>query len=92
MGFQEGFDFRVDRRLQHSPRSFLDDGIQRAARFELLPKRKHFRIHRLIHWNVWSICRSLLHGVSLCPRRAAEVAMYLSRIRRFLCSLQEHNN
>jgi hypothetical protein len=69
----------------------MDDVIEWTAIVELLPKGEHFGIERFIHWNVVSDCRSLVHGVSLCPHRAAEVVKYLSRIRRFSSTFQEHN-
>ena len=40
---------------------------------ELLAKGEHFGIDPVRLWNVSVVCRSLAHGVSLCPIRAAEV-------------------
>lgn len=69
----EQIDFGINGRLQHPSGSFADDLIEGAAIVELLAKGKHFRIELAAHWNVMSFCRSLAHGVSLCPRRAVEV-------------------
>ena len=91
MCFDEGIDFGIDGSLQHPAGSLTENLIEWAAVIELPPKGEHFEIDLFIHWNVVSACRSLVHGVSLCPCRAAEVVKYLSRIRRFSPTLQEHN-
>ena len=51
----------------------MDQFIQRAVAIKGLTEREHFWIERIRGWNVGRICRSLTHGVSLCPRRAVEV-------------------
>ncbi len=51
----------------------MDDFIKGAATIGDLLKSKYFGIERICGWIVRLICRSLAHGVSLCPRRAVEV-------------------
>ena len=73
MILDERIDFGVDGRLQHPACSLTDDFIERTPVVELLAKGKHLGIDSVRLWNVPVVCRSLAHGVSLCPIRAAEV-------------------
>ena len=73
MRFGEGLDFGINSRLQHPTSSFMDDFIKGTATIEGLPKGEHFRVERFGDWHVGLVCRSLVNGVSLCPRWAVEV-------------------
>jgi hypothetical protein len=73
MLLNESIDLCVNRFLEHLSGSFPYELVERAPIVELLPKSEHFGIGSLVHWRRASVCFSLGHGVSLCPRWAAEV-------------------
>ena len=61
------------KRRPHPTGSLTDNLVERIPLFKLLPKRDHFRVKFVRHLNVQSVCRTLSHGVSLCPFQAAGV-------------------
>ena len=85
---EEALHLGIDGLLQHASGSLADDLIQRTAGLEVRSKLQHLRLQRLAgglcvaDWCCVIGCRSLAHGVSLCPRRAAGEVKSLSRIRR----------
>jgi hypothetical protein len=89
--FNERVDFGVDGGLKHPSGAFSDNLVQRAALVKLFAKRDNLRVELVVYWNLSSVCRSLRHGVSLCPTWAAELVVQLSRIRHLFSTLQEHD-
>lgn len=78
---KECLDFLIDGFLEHSSGSFTYEFIEGRAVVELLPEGDDFGIELQIGWRGGSVFFSLVHGVSFCPRRAAEVVIILSRMR-----------
>lgn len=81
--------------LKHLLSPLADNLIQRTSRLELGPKPHDLGVGgfmatpRLgVPWTFWFLCRSLMHGVSSCPRRAAEVVGNISRIRHLFLPYQ----
>ncbi len=85
---QELLNFRFDRGLKHLLGPLADDLVQRTSPLELGPKLHDLHIWGFTAgrrpgtpWTPWLLCPTLTHGVSSCPRRAAEVVENISRIR-----------
>jgi hypothetical protein len=90
--------FRLNGRLEHLTGTFADDLVERAPSLERLSKLDDFRVDRLpdqgSRWNLGCRSRTVSHGVSLCPRWAAddiEPNQITSRIRRLSSPLKEHD-
>jgi hypothetical protein len=70
---QELLDLGIDRGLEHSLGPLANDLVQRTALIKLPAEFDDFRIKLLCLWLSAVSFRTLTHGVSSCPRRAAEV-------------------
>jgi hypothetical protein len=69
---KEFFHLRVNRCLQHLLGSLTHNPTQRTTTVELLTKLDHLPAKLFPHWTAFRFCRNLPHGVSSCPRRAAD--------------------
>ena len=75
-------------RLQHPAGSFVDEFIKWASAFEVLAKGDHLGIEFFVCWQGRLVCCNLAHGVSLCPRWAAEVCLTSAGYAAFFQSLK----
>jgi hypothetical protein len=70
---QERFHFLLQRRLKHLARPLMHQAIQHAASRHGAWKTQDLGFRKLCrYWIQKLFSRNLCHGVSFCPRRAAD--------------------